>query len=78
MYDIFVRRVVFSDGSVETGTFSASAINTTSIAIATRNSYENAVAQCTLYLNTYYYNRTLLRAISSIKTDSNVNFGVIP
>jgi len=68
----------FSDGSVETGTVSASAIDTTSLAIATQHSYELVIVECNNILNTQYPDRTVIRSVVNIKRDSNVNFGVIP
>jgi len=68
----------FSDGSVETATVSASAIDTTSLEIATQHSYELVIAECKEILNTRYPDRTVIRSVVNIKRDSNVNFGVIP
>jgi hypothetical protein len=68
----------FSDGSVETATFSASAIGTTSAAETTQRSYDLAFIQATEYLILNYSDRIYARCITNIKRDLNVNFGVIP
>ena len=63
----------FTDSSVETATFTASAIDNTSLSVATQKSYELVIDQSFKYVNARYPDRTITRCVTTIKRDTNFN-----